>query len=914
MPVLRPEIVVRKRLLENLEQMNSHKVGVVSAPAGFGKSTLVSEWIHQTSVNAAWLSLDENDNEPLRFFRYLIAAIQTLNTSFCTEILRGLDETKNVQIDQFVELFVNELSAFSSHIFLVLDDAHVLKSEEIFRMLSFIIDYSPSHFHLIILSRHDPDIPLYRYRARGQLLEIRLQDIRFSQEETSQFLNTTLRLRLSDEQISLLSHKTEGWIAGLQMAALTIQRTQQISNNKETEVNNFVKSFAGTNSFIIEYLMEEVLARLDADTRNVIEVASLFDEFSAELLDYVRNTNNSDKLLHKVFHSNLFIISLDHSNTWFRLHHLFRELLEHFRKKTDFPAAQYLERGSIFLFSIKKYEDACKCTLVSNSPEVVETICIRFWKEITELFDIDVIKNMMNIVRQEKKAKSAQILYLQSLIGIDIQTIERGKKSKSDALLALEILHTHPISDIQDQVYLEIALYFIILYSNYYLGLYDEVLEIYAILGNLFKKIDTIPISWWFLQQSSALQILAHVMFIYEKLDEGVKIYEQIVELFKKEKHHEIRIGEAMMNLARSYIAVGRISEAETVLQEAIETYCDTSNITTFDNRAHAFLLLSRLALDVGNFHKAEELNDTGIEVLDASLRKDPAVLVCLLDDAYFIAVAMKKEAKSIEILQRYDRLVASKTLPVYVPQTSLPTQGITALRCGRIEEAHQWAAYYEQERLQESQLSPSFKLFEEINYAHYCCRVGKLSEAHSIIEECLTKALSMNYIRYVPNIKLIMALLYKELAQLDNAEKLCYEALQLCFSQNNLINIYYFKPILSELILTILTSNKTSFTDTFRNSVMTILDIHDTVISSKIQSSVQQVQSQQLDKSIELTEREREALQLLALGYSNQKIADKLYISKATIKTHLHNLFQKLEVKNRTEAVMAGKKRGFLL
>src|SRR5450432_3807485 len=228
-PPPRPNVVLRPHLIERLNEGLHRKLTVVSAPAGFGKTTLVSEWVAGCERPAAWLSLDEGDNDPTRFLTYFVSALQTIAPTVVKEVLGVLQSPQPPPTESILTALLNEISTISDNFVLVLDDYHVLDSTPVDHALTFLLEHLPPQMHLVITTREDPQLPMARLRARGQLTELRAIDLRFTPSEAAEFLNQGMGLNLSAEAIAALETRTEGWIAGLQLAALSMQGHQDVS-------------------------------------------------------------------------------------------------------------------------------------------------------------------------------------------------------------------------------------------------------------------------------------------------------------------------------------------------------------------------------------------------------------------------------------------------------------------------------------------------------------------------------------------------------------------------------------------------------------------------------------------------------------------------------------------------------------
>ncbi len=336
-PPLRPKAVSRPRLIERLDEGLHRKLTLLSAPAGFGKTTLLSEWLASTKRQAAWLSLDEGDGDPARFLTYLVAALQTIAANIGQEVLSVLESPQPPPIESILTALLNEITALPNEFALVLDDYHVVDAQPVDRALTFLLEHLPPRMHLLIATREDPDLPLARLRAQGQLTELRAADLRFTPSEAAGFLNPVMGLNLSTEDIAELETRTEGWIVGLQLAALALQGT--ISLQGHADASHFIKSFTGGHHFVLDYLVEEVLKLQPESVQAFLLRTSILERLCAPLCDKLLESSesriesprgilhSSAFILDQLKRSNLFLIPLDNESRWYRYHHLFRDLL-----------------------------------------------------------------------------------------------------------------------------------------------------------------------------------------------------------------------------------------------------------------------------------------------------------------------------------------------------------------------------------------------------------------------------------------------------------------------------------------------------------------------------------------------------------------------------------------------------------
>ena len=323
----RPNLVHRPRLLERLNNALHHKLILISAPAGFGKTMLVSEWIAKYDHTVAWLSLDENDDEPSRFLRYLIAALQTIKPGIGDVVARLLQSAQSPLLETTLTHLLNEIATISESFALVLDDYHLLDSQPINDALIFLIDHLPPHVHLVITTREDPTLPLARYRSRDELTEIRAADLRFTATEAADFLNQIMGLELSIDEIAVLESRTEGWVAGLQMAALSMQG--------RADTAGFIQAFTGSHRFVLDYLVEEVLQRQPDQVSNFLVQTSILDQLNGSLCDAVTGKDGGQEMLERLERGNLFVIPLDDDRQWYRYHHLFAEVLQAYARGVE---------------------------------------------------------------------------------------------------------------------------------------------------------------------------------------------------------------------------------------------------------------------------------------------------------------------------------------------------------------------------------------------------------------------------------------------------------------------------------------------------------------------------------------------------------------------------------------------------
>jgi LuxR family maltose regulon positive regulatory protein len=366
-PRPRRNIVFRSHLTERLNEGIHRKLTLVSAPAGFGKTTLVSQWIVSCeqltpSLRTAWLSLDEGDNHPTRFLIYLVTALQTIAPTVGEGLLAVLQSSPSESNEALLTALLNEISTISDDFLLVLDDYHVIDATPIDHALTFLLEYLPPQMHLVITTRDDPQLPLARLRARGQLTELRAADLRFTLAEAAQFLNQVMHLALSEAEIATLESRTEGWIAGLQLAALSMQ--------SHHDVSEFIRAFAGDNRYIVDYLVEEVLRRQPESVRRFLLQTAILDRLNGSLCDAVTGQEDSKVRLEALERGNFFVVPLDDKRQWYRYHHLFADVLyAHLREEHTDQIAGLHRRASQWYQHRGSVADAIRHALAAEDYE-----------------------------------------------------------------------------------------------------------------------------------------------------------------------------------------------------------------------------------------------------------------------------------------------------------------------------------------------------------------------------------------------------------------------------------------------------------------------------------------------------------------------------------------------------------------
>ena len=414
-PPPRPNLVMRPRLQQQVSDGLHGKLTLVSAPPGFGKTTLLSDWIHQntpvvkpantngdSSLKFAWLSLDEQDNDAMRFWTYVITALDNVQPNLGADALSLLAETQSPPLKDTLTTLINAAADVSGKMVLVLDDYHLIESNTIHDTLSFFIDHLPAQIHLMMTSRSDPPLPLTRLRVRGQLTELRDSDLRFTPAEAAIFLNQVIDVTLSPENITALETRTEGWIAGLQLAALSMQG--------RSDVQTFVKAFTGSHRYVIDYLAEEVLNLQSESVRRFLLHTSVLDRLCGPLCDAILNQENqptdgstSQQLLEQLDQANLFLIPLDDNRRWYRYHHLFADFLREYLHQTSSPhiITTLHDRARNWYAHNDYPTEAISHALAANKIDAAVTLIEQEIIRVLTKGEVNIVQNWLNALPKD---------------------------------------------------------------------------------------------------------------------------------------------------------------------------------------------------------------------------------------------------------------------------------------------------------------------------------------------------------------------------------------------------------------------------------------------------------------------------------------------------------------------------------
>jgi LuxR family maltose regulon positive regulatory protein len=411
--------------VERLQRGLAGKLILVSAPAGYGKTTLICEWLATCRGSVAWVSLDRGDNDPNRFWAYLLAALQSALSSSGQTLPEIVLQNNPSTSEALISSLINELDKFQQPIILVLDDYHDIEAQAIHDGLSLLTEQAPAHFHLVILTRADPPLPLARLRARSQMVELRLADLRFTKQEAAELLRTVMKLDLSDTDLSTLEASTEGWVAGLQMAGLSLQGREDVST--------FIRSFSGENRYILDFLFEEVFQRQPEEIQDFLLRTAVLDELCESLCNALTVRNDGQAMLGLLERSNLFLIPLDDRRKWYRYHSLFADLLRgYLHHKSPEKITDLHARASLWFEKQGLTANAIHHALLAGDWERVVGLISANVFALLEQNELNVVAGRLESLAPEKCLQRAWLL-----VGRAWLATYTGKLSAVDSLLKL---------------------------------------------------------------------------------------------------------------------------------------------------------------------------------------------------------------------------------------------------------------------------------------------------------------------------------------------------------------------------------------------------------------------------------------------------------------------------------------------
>ena len=871
-PTPRSRLVERPHLISRLNSDLwggngfARKLTLVSAPAGYGKTTLVTAWLaalpsisstdrgeRGEEVKVAWLSLEESDNDPVRFTTYLIAALGQVQPGFGEQVNAQLASPQPLPSEFILATLVNELATVRDPIILALDDYHVIHTPPIHEQVSFILEHQPPRIHLVIMTREDPLLPVARLRAQGQVCDVRQDDLRFTNAETADFLGSVMGLALSSEDVAALERRTEGWIAGLQLAALSMRG--------RSDMASFIRAFTGSSRFVLEYLIEQVFARQTTQIQDFLLKTSILERLCAPLCDAVAEQRGSQALLEALESANLFIVPLDQSRTWYRYHRLFAELLR-YRLRVSNPGSEpeYHRRASLWFETEGLIAEAIQHTLAAQDWERAANLIGRAADGLLKRGELVTLIDWYQKIPEGliRSQPASGMSYAWALL-------LQGRFDEAEKYLAYfeEIGQAMPV--LLGQVTAAQA------YAARARGDNQRVIERSELALGLLPESD--------IASRSILSLNLGLVYWHEgRLREAVPALNDAQALALQTDNHYAGLT-AQIFLARTLASQGALRQAEERLQKTLQVGGKIPILVL----AHYDLCC--IYYEWNELGRAWEHLNTGLEMCirsgNVEFQNGGHMLKARLLMAQGNLLAALAEAERSHAL--------SAGFSPATQARSMACHAQIALAMGDRRSARQWV-----EQMPADVDAHSFYRFLGLIQPRLLLAEGRKSEAIRGLAPCYEKARAAGWGYAMIAIRTLQALAAE--SQETSIEFLA-DALQLARPER------YIRTFVDAGTSLVPLLQEAARRGTLPGYIGQILEAF----------NVRYEKFASLPLVEPLSGREIEVLRLVTAGLSNREIAEKLYISPGTAKTHIHNICGKLGARNRTEAATLAKELGLV-
>ncbi len=895
-PILRSTIVRRTRLTEILNIGMQRQVTLVVAPAGYGKTTLVREWLASISNldwPVGWITLDPYDNDPLHFWSYLIASLKNVYPSLQFNLQEFIRGQQSLSYSSQLAPLLNEITEIPYHFSLVFDDFHEIKNQEICLAFSYFIEYLPKNCHLILVSRVIPSLTLSRLRAHGQLIEISAKDLSFTPEEAKTYLSQVMNLTISWDEALTLTEKTEGWIAGLQLAALSLQG-RPVSRD-------FIANFSGSHQHILDYLTEEVLNRQDKKTRDFLMQTSILHEISAPLCNAILNRKDSQEMLDFLERSNLFITPLDEHRRWYRYHALFAELLRIQLDRAEPEIAPQLHLATCHWLREHGYpEKAVLHALAAGEVELAADIVEACALEAIIRMDIMTVLHWFNCLPDELVKTRPRLLTFRILANL---TIGKAEELDEQLILVKESLDTARKGGLSEVEIARLQRYV------------NAMLAAAACTRGDFSL--GIPISQQALEDLQPedyffLGLIEHYLaYAYQaagKLSDGTEAQERACQnALRHEFHNEFIV--SLSEKARFYRLQGRLHAAAEAYHQAID-YADEFQVEA----GVRVIPIAGLSDILREWNHLTEANKLLIEPIHYYLGTYTRAFDWFYAINVYLAIArnqmvhgnLDEAAKCIHLAKQLAQTY--HFIPDLAPEVEA-AQVQLWLAQGNLQAATQWVKHKELHL--SSGVQSRLSSFEQIAMAEVYYALDRLTEADLLLSRLLKELDNSEHGECLLKCLILKALVHWKEGSPYQAMSIIDRALLIAESQGRIRSFIdrgaTMKALLSHRLSLFSQDVFAKEPQPKRAFLMRLLEHFDEKAIWKAPSTKRQTQSTEdiLVPLVEpLTERELEVLHLLVKGYSAGDIAKDLVISVNTAKAHIKNIYQKLDAHTRKEVI----------
>jgi LuxR family maltose regulon positive regulatory protein len=880
-PPLQPNIVRRPRLVERLNEDLHRKLTLISAPAGFGKTTLVSEWLAGCGQLVAWLSLDEGDNDPAYFLAYLVAALQTISKHIGDGVLGVLQSPGPPPVESILTALLNEITTIPDDFILVLDDYHVIDAKPVNQALTFLLEHLPPQMRLVIATREDPQLPLARLRARAQLTELRAADLRFAPAEAADFLNQVMGLNLAVEDIAALEARTEGWIAGLQLAAISMRGHQDAAS--------FIKSFTGSNRFVLDYLVEEVLQRQSESIQTFLLRTSILDRLCGPLCDAVLGSPaaSGQETLGYLERANLFIVPLDNERRWYRYHHLFAELL---RQRLHQSASSGNEEGGVAEYHIRAsrwYEDhglemeAFQHAAAGNDIERAERIIegkgipLHFRGAVAAI--LDWLASLPRTVLDARPSLCVRYATL-SLVAGQATGVEE-KLQAAEAALASDLQGAEPDNKTRDLIGQIAAARATLALTRY---------QPEAMITQARRALEYLPPDSLF----SRIRAIFTLGFAYQVQGDRAAAGQAYTEA--------IAISQASGNIRMTIVAtisLGAIQEFENHLYQAAETFRTGLQLAgdhpqPFENEAH--LGLARIFYEWNDLEAAEQ---HGQQALQLARQFDRVIDRYILSEVFLarLKLARGDVAGAAAMVAETEQSVRQNNFVHRISEVAA-AQVLVLLRQGDLAAAAQLAKTHEL----------------PISQARVLLAQGDPSAALALLSPLRQQTEAKGWQDERLKVMVLQAVAHHAHGEKEKAVHLLRDTLALA-EPGGFIRIFVDE---GEPMRMAISKFRLSIEKQPHGQDPKLLGYVDKILAAFAQPAAMpqlKIETPKAKMPEPLSQRELEVLQLVAQGLSNHEIGERLFLALDTVKGHNRSIYAKLQVQRRTEAIARARELGLL-
>ncbi|HLP74092.1 MAG TPA: LuxR C-terminal-related transcriptional regulator [Bacteroidales bacterium] len=883
LPPAGSNVVHRTELFQKLNSGIKGKLILVSAPAGYGKTTLLSDWIIQNKIPAAWFSLDNGDNDPVVFLSYVISAFQSIHKEFGQSALRLLNSPNSPTAESIASLLINEIVAIDQSFFLVLDDFQLINSNEVLKLIAYLLDHIPANIHLAILTRSDPALSLSRLRSQHQLVELRSSDLSFSVNDISILFNKKLKLGLSIDDVYCLESRTEGWIAGLQLTALSMQGQEDVSE--------FIQKLKGDNRYIMDYLMEEVLKIQTDEIKEFLLRTSILEQMSAPLCNALLNREDSQFVLESLEQNNMFIIPLDANRTWYRYHHLFAGLLkQRFLQFDQGKIEDIHNRASAWFEENAMHELAIDHALEIRNYEQSIQILNRIVEKLWEAGQHSAILRYGKLLPDEViKSNPEFALYYSWILITAGQVSELGKYLDYAQKAIDDVINGEgPAKEaILANKFIFGKLATTLAYMKLFTAPPETIIKYSEIAIENLSETNPLWTGW-------AWYFIGNAELVRGDVHKGLDAFNYALEYSKKTDNIYL-ITTITSTVVSRRCALGQYRNAfalcsDTLLLMNRRGFSGIAKVEwTFTG---LFSMMSVIQCIWANFDEALENARTAYKLCE-NARDIRYRIMALLACSYTLHAVEDKEGAFDKIGELEDVLRKYKIAP-FLASTYIGWKIYLLIERDEIDKAADFA----KEVGLGKEIKMTFEtLYSYINFARLLLLQNENSRAEELMSEINVIAKKSNGIERLIDLKLVYTLMYLRRKEHEKAVSEYIEALELAAEENLIIYFLFDLDQMGVLLDNVYrwhAAGKTRIPDSFMQKFRQ-------AVNSKMKQSKR-------NPDPCLSAREIEVLILIEENLSNQEIADKLFVSINTVKTHLKNIYLKFGVDSRTKAVKKAK------